>query len=44
MKDITRLGKRAGLLFTGLGFTAGGLVFYFSETIVPIMRKWLRIE
>ncbi|MET3587518.1 hypothetical protein ABID21_003643 [Pseudorhizobium tarimense] len=44
MKDITRLGKTAALIFAGLGFTAGGMFFYFSETVVPILRRWLRIE
>ena len=44
VKDITRLGKTAALIFASLGFTAGGMFFYFSETVVPILRKWLRID
>ena len=44
VKDITRLGKTAALIFASLGFTAGGMFIYFSETIVPPLRKWLRID
>ncbi|HEV7436575.1 MAG TPA: hypothetical protein VGO22_17170 [Pseudorhizobium sp.] len=44
VKDITRLGKTAALIFTGLGFTAGSAVFYFSEALIPAVRKWLRID
>ncbi len=44
VKDIKRLGKTASLIFVSLGFTAGGMFFYFSETVVPIVRKWLRID
>ena len=44
VKDITRLGKTAALIFASLGFTAGGMFIYFSETVVPLIRRWLRIE
>ncbi|CAD7036241.1 membrane protein [Pseudorhizobium halotolerans] len=44
VKDITRLGKTAALIFASLGFTAGGMFIYFSETVVPPLRKWLRID
>ncbi len=39
VKDITRPGKTAALIFDSLGFTAGGMFFYFSETVVPVMRR-----
>lgn len=44
VKDITRLGKTASLIFVSLGFTAGGIFIYFSEALIPAVRKWLRID
>lgn len=37
VKDITRLGRAASVLFIGLGFTAGG----FMIATWDIMRPWL---
>ena len=38
------LWEDGGSALCRLRITAGGLVFYFSETTVPIMRRWLPIE
>jgi len=44
VKDITRLGKTASLIFIGMGFTAGGTFIWFSDVMITTLRKWLRID
>ncbi len=44
VKEIKALGKRASMIFLGLGFTAGGTFIWFSEVMITGLRKWLRID
>lgn len=39
VKDIKRLGKKASLIFVGLGFTAGGITFTMWDTVKPWLVK-----
>ncbi|MCA1868910.1 DUF1515 domain-containing protein [Agrobacterium genomosp. 3] len=44
VKQVKAMGKLAATVFFGLGLTAGGFAIWMSDTFVPILRKWLRIE
>ncbi|WP_142520201.1 DUF1515 domain-containing protein [Pseudorhizobium endolithicum] len=44
VKEIKALGKRASMIFIGLGFTAGGTFIWFSDLMITGLRKWLRID
>lgn len=44
VKEIKKLGKRASIVLVALGFTAGGAVMWTGDTVVAVLRKWLRID
>jgi len=41
VKDIKRLGKKASLIFVGLGFTVGGITITIWDTVKPWLGKLL---
>lgn len=44
VKQIKALGRRASMIFLGMGFTAGGTFIWFSDVMITALRKWLRID